>query len=81
MGCTGALGVEDVIRVYPLGEKHRGDKINLEEQGRGNKELMLRKRREVRESQSHPSRPGSWRPPRGRRLIRITSRSGLRRRL
>lgn len=80
MGCTGAPGVEDVTRVYPLAEKHSGNEINLEELGRGNKEVTLRKRREVRgERLSYPSRPSSWRPPRDKRLIRITSRSGRRR--
>lgn len=80
MGCTGALGVEDVTRVYPLAEKHSGNKIDFEELERGNKEAMLRKRREARgESQSYPSRPSSWRPSRDRHLIRITSRSGQRR--
>lgn len=43
----GALGVEDVTRVYSLAEKRSGDKINLELERR-NKEVMLKKRREVR---------------------------------
>lgn len=48
IGVHGAPGVEDVTTVYPLAEKHSGNKINLEELGRGNKEVTLRKRREVR---------------------------------